>query len=148
MTDDQNNQDNQGCQCDQDCQDDQDCLGDQDCQDDQDRQGAGFPELLATGLKKIFLAGVGAAATAVEMTEEVVGAFIKKGELTMEQGRVMGEELKRTIKEKYAEISRSNSAAERAMKAVDSLTPEERAALKAKLEALEGQGEEPGTPCE
>ena len=39
------------------------------------------------GLRKVFLAGVGALATTVEKSQEIVDDLVKKGELTVEQGR-------------------------------------------------------------
>ena len=40
------------------------------------------------GLRKVFLAGVGALATTVEKSQEIVDDLVKKGELTVEQGKV------------------------------------------------------------
>ena len=39
------------------------------------------------GLRKVFLAGVGALATTVEKSQEIVDDLVKKGELTVEQGK-------------------------------------------------------------
>lgn len=44
----------------------------------------------------LFLAGVGALAASVEKSQEILDSLIKKGELTVEQGKVLNEELKRT----------------------------------------------------
>lgn len=51
---------------------------------------------LNEGLKKIFLAGVGAIATTAETAKDVVENLVKKGEITVEQGKVLNEELKKT----------------------------------------------------
>ncbi len=53
-------------------------------------------------LKKIFLAGLGAAAFSAEKSKRIVDELVKRGELTLEQGKVLNEELRRTIKEKAA----------------------------------------------
>ena len=45
-------------------------------------------------LKKVLLAGIGAVATTAEKAQEVVDTLIKKGEITVEQGKVLNEELK------------------------------------------------------
>ncbi len=45
------------------------------------------------GLKDIFLAGVGALALTGEKTQEVVDKLIAKGELTVEQGKEINQEL-------------------------------------------------------
>lgn len=47
--------------------------------------------------KKVLLAGVGAVATTVDAAQEMVDTFVKKGEITVEQGKVLNEELKRKI---------------------------------------------------
>lgn len=39
------------------------------------------------GLRKVFLAGVGALATTVEKSQEIVDDLVKKGELTVERAR-------------------------------------------------------------
>lgn len=54
-------------------------------------------------LKKIFLAGLGAAAFSAEKSKQVVDELVKRGELTLEQGKILNEELRRNIKEKMAE---------------------------------------------
>ena len=58
---------------------------------------------LNEGLKSIFLAGVGAVAVTAEKSKEIIDELVKKGELTVEQGKVLNEELKRNIKEKVKE---------------------------------------------
>ena len=55
---------------------------------------------LGEGLKKVFLAGVGAVATTAETAKEIVDDLVTKGELTVEQGKVLNEELKRNTKQK------------------------------------------------
>ncbi len=54
-------------------------------------------------LKKIFLAGLGAAAISAEKSKQIVDELVKRGELTLEQGKILNEELRRNIKEKMAE---------------------------------------------
>ena len=51
------------------------------------------------GLRKVFLAGVGALATTVEKGQEIVDDLVKKGELTVEQGKALNTELKRNAEE-------------------------------------------------
>lgn len=52
---------------------------------------------LGDGLRKVFLAGVGALATTVEKGQEIVDDLVKKGELTVEQGKALNTELKRKM---------------------------------------------------
>ena len=46
------------------------------------------------GLRKVFLAGVGALATTVEKSQEIVDDLVKKGELPVDQGKALNAELK------------------------------------------------------
>ena len=54
---------------------------------------------LGDGLRKVFLAGVGALATTVEKGQEIVDDLVKKGEITVEQGKALNTELKRKAAE-------------------------------------------------
>ena len=58
------------------------------------------------GLRKVFLAGVGALATTVEKSQEIVDDLVKKGELTVEQGKAHNAELKH----KAAEVKETSEA--------------------------------------
>ena len=51
-------------------------------------------------LKKVLLAGIGAVAVTAEKSKEVVEQLVKKGELTVEQGKVLNEELNNNVAEK------------------------------------------------
>ncbi|RSX55172.1 cytosolic protein [Bifidobacterium dolichotidis] len=48
---------------------------------------------LGEGLRKVFLAGVGALATTAEKGSEIINDLVKKGELTVSQGKELNEEL-------------------------------------------------------
>ena len=67
---------------------------------------------LSETAKKIFLAGIGALALSAEKADELVNSMVEKGELTIEQGKTLNQELKRTVKE-----SREKKAEEPAEKA-------------------------------
>ena len=54
-------------------------------------------------LKKIMLLGVGAVATSYDKSMELVEELVKKGRLTMDEGKEWGEELKRNFQEKTQE---------------------------------------------
>lgn len=58
---------------------------------------------LGEGLRKLILAGVGAAAATKEKSEVIFQELVKKGELTVEQGKVLNEELKHNIREAIRE---------------------------------------------
>ena len=83
---------------------------------------------LMDGMRKMFLAGVGAVATGAEKTQEVVDELIKKGELTVEQGKTLNEELTRKAREVF------DDSADKVLRTrLESMTPEERAAFAAKV---------------
>ena len=63
------------------------------------------------GLRKVFLAGVGALATTVEQSQEIVDDLVKKGELTVEQGKALNAELKHKVAE-VKEASEAKAAEE------------------------------------
>lgn len=101
-------------------------------------------ETITENVKKILLAGVGAAATAVEKTQEVTEEFIKKGKNLVEEGRAANEELKRDAKGKVKskvkealnlddEIADSESLEE----ILKQLTPLERQVIREKLDILD-----------
>lgn len=48
-------------------------------------------EKLTDNLKKVILAGIGAVATTAEKSKDVLDDMVKKGELTVEQGKVLNE---------------------------------------------------------
>ena len=54
---------------------------------------------MTDGLKKVILAGIGAMATTAEKSKDILDELVKKGELTVEQGKILNEELKHNIKE-------------------------------------------------
>ena len=76
-------------------------------------------------MKKLLLAGVGAVANTAEKSQEIVKDLIEKGELTVEQGKALNEELKNNLKAKTPD--------EKADAIINSLSEEEIEALKGKL---------------
>ena len=51
------------------------------------------------GIKTIILAGVGAVAYSAEKGQEIIGELVKKGEITVEQGKDLSGDLQRSFKE-------------------------------------------------
>ena len=114
---------------------------------------------ITSGLRKLILAGIGAAAIAKEKGGEVLDALSKRGEVTVEQGRVLNEELKRNLKENVREnvetVKQSVKDNVRVhviypeddlMNAVDGMDEEQLAALKERIAAREQAVEEKETP--
>ena len=60
---------------------------------------------LGDGLKKIILMGIGAAAMTAEKSQQIVDEMVKKGELTVEQGKELNQELKRNVKKSIDEAA-------------------------------------------
>lgn len=84
-------------------------------------------------LKKVLLAGIGAVAVTAEKSKEVVEQLVKKGELTVEQGKVLNEELKHNVAEKLREPLTVNKIS----KDLEKVNDEELEILKAKIEELQ-----------
>lgn len=80
------------------------------------------------GLNKAFLATVGAVAITAEKSQQVVDDLVKKGELTVQQGKSLNQELSRKAKEAAQETT---DGALRAF--LEVLSDEDRAAYAAKV---------------
>ena len=123
---------------------------------------------LSDGIRKLILAGIGAVAATKEKSEVILDELVKKGELTVEQGKVLNEELKHNIKdairdnvtlhivtdEDKEEPEDGGDESESApqgdlMDAVDSMDDEQLTALKARIQAAEAaRAEKNETPKE
>ena len=104
---------------------------------------------LGEGIKKLLLAGIGTAAVTAEKSKEVLDELVKKGELTVEQGKVLNQELKHNIKStvKSAADSVKESTArkndqEELKATISKLTPEQLAAVKAQIESMQAEAAE------
>ena len=80
------------------------------------------------GLNKAFLATVGAVAITAEKSQQAVEDLVKKGELTVQQGKSLNQELSRKAKEAAQETT---DGALRAF--LETLSDEDRAAYAAKV---------------
>ena len=96
-------------------------------------------EEFSEGLKKIILAGIGALAYTTEKAKDIIDDLAKKGEITVEQGKILSEELKHDVSKRMSRVEvtvhESNaSPIESVMDHVKDMTEEEIAELKAKLD--------------
>ena len=89
---------------------------------------------ITDGIKNVLLAGVGAVATTAEKSTEVFQELVKKGELTVEQGKELNQELKRNL--------RKSSQKNDFESLVKDLTPEQLKALKDQITKAEEQEDE------
>jgi polyhydroxyalkanoate synthesis regulator phasin len=79
-------------------------------------------------------------AVTMEKSQQIVEKLIKKGEITVEQGKVLNEELKHKAKDKVKDtISSSKLCVEAVIDNLGKMSEEEIAALKAKLTELDKQ---------
>ena len=92
---------------------------------------------LGENLRKLILAGVGIAAVTKEKGADVLNELVKKGELTIEQGKVLNEELKHNIKDAISENVTIVTPPEEVIWAVDRLSDEQLEQLKANFGARE-----------
>ncbi len=102
---------------------------------------------LTNGIKKAFLASVGAAATTAEVTKDIVEKMIEKGEQTVKQGKVLNQELKHNAKKKVKEYVsvEVTKKYDDAFECVDEMSAEDLELLKeriAKAEALQEEKQE------
>jgi len=81
---------------------------------------------LSETARKLFLAGVGAVAETAEKSKKIIDELVDKGELSVEEGKKLNEELKH----KCSDDDKKKSL----MDAVGSMTQEERDALRKKLD--------------
>ena len=97
---------------------------------------------LGEGIKKILLAGIGTAAVTAEKSKEVLDELVKKGELTVEQGKVLNQELKHNIKEsvkKNVNVTLKPSNPDELKEVLGKMTPDQLAALKEQISKNAGK---------
>ena len=96
---------------------------------------------LGEGIKKILLAGIGTAAVTAEKSKEVLDELVKKGELTVEQGKVLNQELKHNIKEsvkKNVNVTLKPPPDE-LKEVLGKMTPDQLAALKEQISKMQAK---------
>ncbi len=104
------------------------------------QKGEKMMDGIGENIKKILLAGIGVVATTTEKSKELLDEMVKKGELTVEQGKVLNEELKHNIKKTMKEkvnVSVKVSDPEELDELLEKMTPEQIAQLKERLRQIE-----------
>ena len=97
---------------------------------------------LEEGIKKILLAGIGTAEVTAEKSKEVLDELVKKGELTVEQGKVLNQELKHNIKEsvkKNVNVTLKPSNPDELKEVLGKMTPDQLAALKEQISKMQAK---------
>lgn len=105
--------------------------------------------LLGESMKKIMLAGIGTLAITAEKSKELVDELVTKGELTVEQGKVLNEELKHKAADKLKDsiqiqVIQADSTtldAAQVLSQLEHYSPEEQDAIRKKLEQLHAEQE-------
>ena len=97
---------------------------------------------LGDGIKKFFLIGIGAAATSVEKSGEILSDLVKKGELTVEQGKALNQELRHNAEEKKKKFEEEKKQ-KNFTDLVSGLSAEDLAKLKEQIVAAEAVQAEP-----
>ena len=90
-----------------------------------------FIDDMSETARKVFLAGVGAVAMSAEKSSQLIDDLVKKGEITVEQGKALNEELKH----KASSVS-SDTEASILRGRMRVMTPEEREAYAAKVSQI------------
>lgn len=98
---------------------------------------------ISEDLKKVFLFGVGAVAITAEKSKVLIDELVEKGDLTVQQGKILNEELKHNIKETIRDTVTVNVVKEETapsakvvIDSLDQMSPEELQKIKDKLEAM------------
>ena len=97
---------------------------------------------LGEGIKKLLLAGIGTAAVTAEKSKEVLDELVKTGELTVEQGKVLNQELKHNIKEsvkKNVNVTFKPSDPDELKDVLGKMTPDQLAALKEQITKMQAK---------
>ncbi len=97
---------------------------------------------LGENIRKLLLAGIGSAAVTAEKSKEILDDLVKKGELTVEQGKVLNQELRHDIREKVksnVNVSVKPSSPEELKDLLDKMTPEQLDALKEQIAKVESR---------
>ena len=91
-------------------------------------------------IKKVLLAGIGAVAITTEKSKDLLNEMVKKGEWTVEQGKVLNKERKQNIKKTVREnvnVSVKASSPEELDELLSKMRPEQLEALKERIRSME-----------
>lgn len=85
---------------------------------------------MSNDANKLLLAGIGAAALTFEKANDVISGWVKKGKITVQDGKELSEELKRNVTEK------GNETKDNVLEKVDSYMPVTKDGLREILEEM------------
>jgi len=98
--------------------------------------------MMVDDLKNILLAGIGTAAYSYEKACEIVNTMVKKGQLSVDQGKELSQELKKTLNDTAEKTNDKTKSLTRedmidVLKQMNFATKDEVADIKERLEKLE-----------
>ena len=98
-----------------------------------------MPDEEKVGFEKIISAGVGAITKTAETAGDLLEELVKKGSLSVEQGKALNEELRHDIKKSVdsAVQKAQSSAASRFVDNMEKLTAEDLEKIRAKLDEID-----------
>lgn len=85
-------------------------------------------------LKNVLLAGIGSVAMTYEKASEIIDEMVKKGEITVNQGKDLTKELKIKLNNN---VDKAGHKIDEVMNGLQNMTKEELQMLKRKIEELE-----------
>lgn len=103
---------------------------------------------LSDDLRKILMAGVGAISVAAEKAPDTLETLSKRGEETLQQGKVFNEQLRHELKEAVKEnvtVVEAKLDKDSVLSALEGMTAEELAEIKKKASELAKNAKEPKT---
>ena len=94
---------------------------------------------LSEGLKTVFLAGVGAVAVTGEKSKQLIDDLVKRGELTVEEGKTLNQDLAKKFNERTEGFKpdKLTQSIRDVIYNVEKMTQDERDALRSKLDAAD-----------
>ena len=96
---------------------------------------------VSSDLRKLIMAGIGAASVAAEKSQETIENLAKRGEEAVEQGKVLNEqlrhEIKNVVKDNITVVEQKPADKDSILAALETLTPEERAEIKKHIGKLD-----------
>lgn len=91
---------------------------------------------ISEDLRKLAMAGLGAATLATEKTQDALESLSKRGEEAFAQGKDLNERLRHEI-DRASDTVSDKLSKDDILAALDNLTPEERSAVKTKLAEMD-----------
>jgi len=105
-----------------------------------------MPDNETNSLEQVIMAGIDAISKTAESAADILDELVKKGSLSVDQGKALNEELKHDIKESInvATHAVQSTAVTMFVNNMDKLSPDDIARIRAKIDELENTKGEQG----